>query len=266
MPESKGWYVGIGSLQNYSLMGEHKFAVLVDIDPAVSVVHELTTNFLREANEPNRFVAKIRSESAWEEYSFRLNKHNLVDSKRFVRIDPKWATAKQMNEIKDRARAELKKRFFDLQNWCEQEQTNPQSFLGNMELYSSARLLACEHRIKITATDAFSSNFMHWLAGLATYTGVPVTTMYLSNAIAWVAKEKKISDKVFKPLLGDDPTLLFTTKTHEMSKMEEWAYWRTTAKLCQNAINQAELLSDEISPSQRFYALPYIFRDHFAAV
>lgn len=164
-----GMYVGVGTDQNYLLAGwsRPELLVLVDFDRYVVDLHEIYRVFFLHADTPEAFIAMWSSASAAR--SRALLDRELPDEVR-ARVETLWPFAR----YRVFERLTLQRYHFKTRKLA--------TFLTSQEQYDYLVGLLRAGRVHALRGDLTGSRTMLGVAGLARRLGVPVRTLYLSNA------------------------------------------------------------------------------------
>lgn len=203
-----GGYVGVGGDQNYTLAGAARSDVLwlIDLDAAVVRMHRLYAALLPAAATPDEFLRFFDAR----------RKGEVVDA--IAAAYPGAGSAGERDAIlsvylayRDDLRSHL--RATQHYRWGGQRPT----WLGDTEKYQHLRGLAQRGRIVPRLCDLGGPSAMLEIGDAARRAGVPMRTLYLSNAESWFRYGKEFRRNVGGLPFDDRGVVLRTVKSEVLA-------------------------------------------------
>ena len=203
-----GGYVGVGGDQNYTMAGAARSDVLwlIDLDAAVVHMHRLYAALLPAAATPDEFLRFFDAR----------RKREVVDA--IAAAYPGAAGAGERDAIlsvylayRDDLRSHL--RATQRYRWGGQRPT----WLGDTEKYQHLRGLAQRGRIVPRLCDLGGPSAMLEIGDAARRAGVPMRTLYLSNAESWFRYGKEFRRNVGGLPFDDRGVVLRTVKSEVLA-------------------------------------------------
>ena len=221
-----GGYVGVGADQAYLLIGwsRPELSWLIDYDPVVNRVHHVHQVFLRVAETPAEFIALWDKENRTASQAL-LAKHLVKrkDRKDILRVH-RWFCA--------RVHRRLRRLVHTLE---------VPSYLNDQSQYDVVRAHVLSGRVRIMSANLLVEGAIREIGKSARTLGVPIRTVYLSNAEEYWRYKKIFRDNI-RGLPSDETSRIIRTQS---------TYW----------INKDSLYnSQSLQDFQAYLGLPWVRR------
>lgn len=215
-----GGYMGVGGDQNYTLAAAAEADVLwlVDLDPAVVHMHRLYAALLPLASEPRGLVALF-------DKKHRADVHAAVTA---VYPDPDEARA--VLEIYHAYRDLLHRH---LQSELGRSHGARGTWLSDPRKYQHMHKLAKDRRIVARLGDLTGPSTLVQIAEAARKAGVPIHTIYLSNAESWFKYGPAFRSNI-AALPFDDRSVILRTVKSELLSYPSGDIWHYTIQRSQH--------------------------------
>jgi hypothetical protein len=166
--DSGGGYVGIGSDQAYLYIGwaRPQFAWTVDYDPHIVRLHQIQQAFLLAAESPAAYLALWQRES-------NARAREIVEG-----LSPDRQERRRLLKVLSAAQPRIRKRMTRLA-WNLRETP---SYLSDQGIYDFVRNLVRHGCVRPMLVNLLDKNGLRGITRAATAVGLPIRTLYLSNA------------------------------------------------------------------------------------
>ncbi len=197
-----GAYVGVGTDQAYLFIGWQKptFVWLVDYDPAVKVVHQISMAMFAAAATPKEFYGMWETENSKKAY-------DAIDA-----AFPDEEYARDLKAFFRKYRRLTHLRHYRVRRAMQKAEVP--SYLREQEQYDTIRNLVLAGRMRPMVVDLTDDEGMKGIAEAAMKLHVPIRTLYLSNAEEyWEIYPHQYRDNIMGLPL-DEQSLLVRTKVY----------------------------------------------------
>lgn len=209
-----GLYAGVGTIQNYSMMIGHAGAIFIDIDVAVAIFHSLMRVYFLDGqyDHVDDFCTMILGKESAQLLTEYEQQHIAITG----------------NIFPNNERETVSLEFDNLKKRIAHERHDPLSFLHSQERYQQVLDMFRENRVAIITADLFQTRTVARLQRQADHLGVPLTTIYQSNAMEYTGNSPELG-RYFSKLNSAETLILMTTEFKEtIDENREsylWDYW-----------------------------------------
>lgn len=204
--DSGGGYMGVGSDQGYLIMSwtKPKLGWLIDYDPLVVETHKIYRVFFEKAKTPDEFFALWKKSN--RKSSLKLLEEKLGKDKNYKlirRVFKDW-------------RVKIYRRHSRVRRIMKKEKIP--SYLTNQASYDHVRNMVTQGRVRTMVANLLDDEGLVGIGAAAKKLGVPIRTLYLSNAEEYWKYPKQFRKNIAALHFDDKSYTLHTLSTWTTNK------------------------------------------------
>lgn len=208
-----GVYLGVGALQNYTLMQGHDAAVFCDYDPLIKIFHEFILGKINDFERRDDFVDFLKNEAQQLGFEFlkRHSPHEFPDDFLYHEIGLAFYLQIQAME-------------------------SSRSFLVSQESYQALRTMVVSGRVFTLCDDLFSPRTLERIQRSFGIDPKDIASVYLSNALKYSPRGddvfsflKRLSSPNTRFAIVSENESIARSKSGDNDQTERyaWDYWLT---------------------------------------
>jgi hypothetical protein len=213
--ELGGAYVGVGSDQNYTLMGAARaeFAFLMDLDVRVTDVHRIYAVLIPKAENPEALREMFSEENERKTAEVLAAAWAEVDERERKRRLKRWRATRNRLRVN---MGRVHRRKVDKQRMP--------TWMNDLDIYNHVRTMFMQGRVRWMSGDLTGQHAMTTIADICGQVGVPVTVLYLSNAEEYFPYTAQFRQNIQGLPIVEDSLVLRTLRIYGWGLADDWHY------------------------------------------